>query len=256
MINLIRMNLYRMTKNRTFWVCLILASVCALAQTPFAWILYKVGSMLSGETITFPDKAMLSEIIAKPFPLLNAMLAMLSVCAFFYADVESGYIKNIAGQMPQKGFSVLSKFIAVMPHNLLFMLAGVIGNLIGTVIFQRIVADADTLESVGVFFLRFLLFQSLCAVLLLVTFTLRSKSMGSVLAVLLGTGILMLAYIGIESGIEQLFGLESVSISKYMPDQLLGADSPKALTAILSAAVTTVVFLLPAINIFDRRDVK
>ena len=35
MLNLIRMDLYRMRKNRTFWICLILAMLSAFVQTPF-----------------------------------------------------------------------------------------------------------------------------------------------------------------------------------------------------------------------------
>lgn len=256
MINLIRMDLYRINKNRAFWTCLILAMASAFIQTPLAWLLYRVGSMFSDEISAFPEKAMLSEIIADPFPLLNATLAMISACSFFYADVENGYIKNIAGQMPMRGYTVLSKFVAVIPHNIVFMLAALICNLIGTILFQKIDVDAGVLNQIGMFFLKLLLFQSLCAILLLVTSTLRSKSLGSVLSVLLGTGILFLAYMAIESGIEQLFNLENFSISKYMPDQLLRDTSPKPLTAILSALVTGAVFLILAVRIFDRRDVK
>ena len=256
MNNLIRMDLYRMRRNRAFWICLILAFVSALIQTPFAWLMVKLSGMLVEEALPFPDTALLSEIIAKPFPLFNTTLTMLSACAFFHADVESGYIKNIAGQVPKRGLTVLSKFIAVIPHNLLFMLTGVAGNLAGTVLFQRIEADAGVAEQIGIFFLRLLLLQGLCTVLLLATFTLRSKSLGSVLSVVLGTGMLFLVYLGIETGVKQLFGLEDFPMSDYMPDQMIRAAAPETVPAILSALITTGIFLLLAVRIFDRRDVK
>ena len=254
--NLIRMDLYRMRKGKGFLVCLILAFVFAFMQTPFAWLLTLLGRMISGEVIPLAPTAPLTEILSNPLPLLNAMLVMLSACAFFYADVEYGYIKNIAGQMPKRGFTILSKFIAIIPHNLLFMLAGVIGNLIGTLIFQRISFEGDIAHSLLVFVLRLLLLQSICSILLLVTSGLQSKPLGTVLAVLLGMGLLGVAYMGIDAGINQLLHLEDFSLARYMPDQLLGKANPPTLDAILVSAVTTAIFLPLSIRVFDRRDVK
>ena len=254
--NLIRMDLYRMRKARSFMVCLILSFVISACQTPLAWMLINLGRMFSNDVELFPATANLTEIIANPFPALTAMLLMLSACNFFYADMENGYIKNIAGQMPKRGFTILSKFIAAIPHNLLFMLLNVAGNLIGTMFLQRIVVGGDILNSIGAFCLKFLLIQSICAILLLVTATCRSKSLGSVLSVLLGTGLMVLVYSAITEGINQVLHLKGFSLSNYMPDQLLLDPTGDTLTSILSAAVTTAIFLPLSIRIFDRRDVK
>lgn len=256
MVNLIRMDLYRMNRSKSFWVCLILAFALALSVTPVIKLLSVLARLLTEEADVFPASAKLSDIIGNPFPILNAMLAMLSACSFFYADVENGYIKNIAGQMPKKGFTILSKFLAIIPHNLLFMLVGVVGNLLGSMLFQKIAFDGGVAGSLGVFALKFLFIQSLCAVLLLVTSSFRSKSLGAVLAVLFGMGLLSLIYLAIDAGLSQLLPNMKFSLSEYMPDQLLRASAPKALDAILVSAVTTAVFLPLAIRVFDRRDVK
>ena len=265
--NLVRMDLYRMFKGRSFKVCLIIAFVLALGQTPFGKLMVYLANMLSSETsIKFPESTELSLIIGDPLPLLNGMLAMLSVTMFFHADVEFGYIKNIAGQMPKKGFTVFSKFLAAIPHNLVFMLVGVIGNLIGTLLCQRIVFDAQVLDGVRIFLLRFLLLQSICAILLLVSGSLGSKSLGTVLAVLLGMGLLGLVYGAIDAGLNQLFRNKGFALNDYMPDQLLGrpyTHDPTPITpnlntwvSIIVAAVTTGIFLPGAIHVFDRKDVK
>ncbi|MGX8716322.1 MAG: hypothetical protein ACSW8A_11285 [Lachnospiraceae bacterium] len=256
MINLIRMDIYRMRKNKAFWICLILAMISAFVQTPFAWLMSWLGSLITEEPFAFENTALLSQIIGKPFPMFNAVLVMLSACSFFYADIANGYIKNIAGQMPKRGYTILSKFYAIIPYNLIFMLAAVICNIAGTMLFQKIAADEAVPDQIGYFILKFLLMQSMCCILLLATAALRSKSLGSVLSVLLGTGILFLAYLGIDSGLIRLFKLENFSISDYMPDQLMQSRSPEPMTAILSALVTTAIFLLLSIHIFDRKDVK
>ena len=85
--NLLRMDLYRMTKAKSFWVCLSIAFALALLQTPFAWGISLIARMFTTETVEFPKTALLSDIIADPFPLLNGMLCLLSAFAFFYADV-------------------------------------------------------------------------------------------------------------------------------------------------------------------------
>ena len=129
---LIRMDLYRMLKSKTFLICLLLAFLLALGNAPFEKLMFTLASSLSTDiNETFATEVSLSGILSDPFPLFNLMLALLSLCWFFHADVENGYIKNIAGQMPMKGFTVLSKFIAASVHNIIFAAAGIIGNLAG-----------------------------------------------------------------------------------------------------------------------------
>ena len=256
MSNLLRMDLYRMRKGKSFWICLLLAFLCSFSQTPIEKLFFVLSRFLSAVENQFPKTANLSTIIGDPMPLLNAMLIMISVTGFFYADIENGFVKNIAGQMPRRGFTVLSRFLAVIPHNLLFMLAGVGGNLIGTAIFRRIIVDEEVTRSVVTFLVKFLLIQSICAILVLVVTSLRSKSLGSVLFVLFGTRALSLVYMAIDTGIYQLLKVKNFTLASYMPDQLMFDSQPKVLTSILSAGVTTAIFLSLAIRIFDRRDVK
>lgn len=254
--NLIRMDLYRLVRSTSFRVCAILAFVLAMAQTPLFWGLTMVTRMFSEEVSAFPKTANLTEIIGNPLPFLNGMLVMLSACSFFYADMEDGYIKNIAGQMPKRGFTVLSKYFAMIPHNLFFMLLGVIGTLIGTVFLQQIVPGGNVFDSVVIFLMKFLLLQSICTILILVTAAFRNKSLGTVLAVLFGMGLLGLVYAALSTGISQLLRMENFNLSDYMPDQLLGSADPDVVKSILVSAVTTAIFLPVSIRVFDKRDVK
>lgn len=253
---LIRMDLYRMFKTRASVICLALAFALALGGAPFEKLMFTLASSLSGEiNETFAAEANLSDILRNPFQLLNAMLTLLSLCFFFYADVENGYIKNIAGQMPMKGFTILSKFMAAIVHNLIFAAAGIVGNLVGAMLVRRVVADGAVLDGLRVLVLKLMLFQSLSAILLLVVATLRSKSLGMILAVLFGLGLTTLIYLGINQGLSQIFGPET-DISRYMPDAVMGENPLDTVKAILVSVVTGGVFLLLAIRIFDRRDVK
>ncbi len=254
--NLIRMDLYRMNKARSFRVCLILSFAFAMLSTPIEKLFYDLGKLLSpGGLETFPATVDLSSLISGSIGPLVAMLTLLSIVCFYFADMENGYIKNIAGQMPRRGYSVLSRFIAALPHNLVFMLVSLVGSILGTVFFKRIIMDSKVLESLGTFLLKLLLLQSICAILLLVTASFRNKSFGMILAVLMGLSLMDLIYLGISSGLQQLLG-PKFDILPYMPDSVLREPSPPLIRSLLVSAVTICIFLPLSIRVFDKRDIK
>ncbi len=256
MVNLIRMDLYRMRKARSFIVCLILAFVLALIYMPLGKLIFTLAKSLSSEfNETFIAEMSLSNIIINPFPMMGMMMALLSLCYFFYADVENGYIKNIAGQMPLKGFTVLSKFIAAIVHNLIFAAAGIAGNLIGSMLVQKVVTDGNLLDSIRVLVLRLMLLQSISAILLMAVATLRSKSLGMILAVVFGMGLTGLIYSGISEALKPVFG-QGTDISGFMPDSVMGRFPLDTFKALAVSIGWGGVFLLLAIRVFDRKDVK
>ncbi len=254
--NLIRMDLYRMNKGKAFRACLLVAFILALGATPFEWGMIQLSRMIApNDPAKFKDSVSLAYLISHPVSSTILMLAFLSIVAFFFEDMESGYIKNIAGQMPKKGYSVLSRFIAAIPHNLAFMLTGLIGFLLGSLPFQKITLDGSILESIGTFLLKLLLMQSICAILVLIATSFRNKSLGMILAVLLGLPVMTLVYLGINSGLQQVFG-KSFDMTPYVPDQLLKEEYPNAIRAILVSAVTICIFLPLSIYLFDKKYVK
>jgi len=261
MANLFRMDLYRMFKAKSFKVCLIVSFLLSLGRMPAVKLLEMIARMVASEGQKIQGlagTANLSEILADPLSAFAVIPLLISVVLFFYADMENGYIKNIAGQMPKRGFSILSRFLASIVHNGIFLIACVIGNLAGTILFQRIVADSAVVTGLLCFLLKWMLLQSLCAILLLAAASFRSKSLGMVLAVMFGLGAMSLLYLAIDQGLNALFK-NFGGIAPYMPDTLLGSvsiEEPQTLRAILSAAITTAIFLPLSIRVFDRRDVK
>ena len=256
MAKLIRMDLYRMLKSRSFLICLLLTFVLSLASSPLSKLLFTLALTFSPQVNErFPSEKTFSSILNDPFPLMGLLLVLLSLCYFFYADVENGYIKNIAGQMPTKGFTILSKFIAALVHNVIFTVAGLIGNVIGTLIVMRITMDADVLTGLRDVALRLLLLQSLTAILLLVVSACGSKSLGMILAVLFGLQLTPLIYLGLNQGLKRIFG-EGTDIALYMPDTVMGENPLNPLKSLAVALGFGAVFLISAIRIFDRKDVK
>ena len=244
MRNLFNMDLYRMFRAKSFKVCLGLAFLFAAAGLPLLKLLTNVAARLS------PDSA----ILQSPLSMIPLLLCLLSVVFFFYADMESGYIKNIAGQMPKRGFSILSRFLASVVHNLIFMAVGAIGAIIGTLITMKLSVDSNMADGILTFVLKLLLLQAICSVLLLVTASLRSKSFGIVLAVLFGVGAMTLLYSALDSGLDLL--IKGAKIAPYMPDTLWDETRPDTVRALLSGMITVGIFLPLSIRVFDHKDVK
>ena len=117
------------------------------------------------------------------------------------------------------------------------------------------VPDSQVADSLRLLVLRLLLAQSLSAVLLLAVTTFRSKALGMTLAVVLGLGLTSLIYMGINSGLSQLMG-PGTDISAIMPDTVMYEMPLDTLKALAVAAGWGALFLVPAIRIFDRKDVK
>ena len=262
MAKLFRMDLYRMFKAKSFKVCLIISFLLSLGRTPMMKLLEMLAKSFAAggqqvQQIVGP-KTNLSGILATPLNTFTLVPLLISVVLFFYADMEGGYIKNIAGQMPKRGFSILSRFLVSIVHNWIFLAACVIGNMIGTIPFQQIVVDGAVTTALLCFVLIWMLLQSLCSILLLAAASFRSKSLGMVLAVMFGIGGMTLLYLAIDQGLNALFK-NFGGIAPYMPDNLLGnvsIEKPQTLRAILSAAITTAIFLPLSIRVFDKRDVK
>ena len=256
MANLIRMDFYRMRKTKACIVCFILVFVLALATAPISKLLFVFAHSFVPETSeVFQAEVTVSKLISDPFPLFGMMLILISLCYFYFADVENGYIKNIAGQMPMKGFTILSKFMVTFAHNLLFILACIVGQTVGALFVMKVVPDSEVLDAIRVLALKLLLLQSICAILLLVVATFRSKSLGITLAVLFGLGLTSLLYLGINEALRSIFG-KAIDISKYMPDAVMGENPLDTVKALLVSLVTGGVFLTLSIRIFDRKDVK
>ena len=265
---LIRMDLYRMPKSKAFIICLILAFVLALAVAPLGKVMFNLANSLSSESVeAYPAEVNLSDVLSDPFPVINLMLVLLSLCFFFYADVENGYIKNIAGQMPMKGFTVLSKFIAAIVHNLVFAAVGIIG-LIFLTEFPAVLRQMDALFSFVLFIrlegdevLLLQLQQKLFHILMGASHDLGQLADGGrFLAQIdaddqekLFPADLLHGTVG--QGLKPVFG-QATNISKYMPDVVMSETPLDTLKALAVAIVTGGVFLLPAIRIFDRKDVK
>ena len=254
MTNLIKMEWYKLRTSKLFIILLIVTfalNAIFLASLPM------ITSALGAETTATE----LSSILASPFALGLLMIPIfISAVSFLYLDFSGGYIKNIAGQLRDRGSLVFAKFIMIGVHNLIFFVAAAISAVLATALTGGIVVDAAVWSGILTLLLKWLLSLSLCAVLMFFAVGLRNKTLAIIMAVVFSTGALSLLYMGINTGITALFKVENIDVGNYLPDALMGSvnviTGELVVNAIIVAAIFIGVFLWLTYMMFKKRDVK
>lgn len=203
----------------------------------------------------------LSEMIASPFALGLLMIPVfISAVSFLYADFSGGYIKNLAGQVGNRGKLIFGKLFIIAVHNLIFFAVAVLSNVLGSVIGGQVVADAAVFGGVMTLLLKWLLSVALCSILLFVTTGIRNKTFASIIAVIFSINALSLLYMGLDALLGNVLKLEGFSVTGYMPDALMNSvnaiTNTNVVNTVVVSAVCIALFTALSYITFRKRDVK
>lgn len=283
MSRVIRMDFYRLTKMTSFKVCLSLVFLLNLVGGPLEKIIYDLAKALVKESdpATYEQLGELSKefhlgnMIASPLGGLTTVLLLLCIVWFCSADIQHGYIKNIAGQLPSRGHTIVSKFVVTQITTIIFIVAASIGDIIGQLMIGRtLVADFYLKESEGVIYsfsmassfgelaIKWILLTAICALILLFTTALGSNVIGTIVAVLCGLGLTGAAYLGISSGINALFRLKDdkeFDLSKFMPDSLYHSNiliNDAMIRSLIVGVVSVCLIMFFTVTLYNKKDIK
>ena len=254
MVDLIRMDFYRMFKSKSFIISNIVVFAIAIVTR-----LAEIGMIKLSQTLGVADavvsQSSLNEIIINPFGWTIALIVVLiSAVTFSYADIANGYIKNIAGQVSNKGDTAISKFIVLGVHNFIFMTVAMLGRVIIALCTGGMQVEWVKIPlAIGTFAVKWLLLISLSTILLFMSTGLKNKTLASVVGVILGSGSLMLMHLMIDGTVERFI---HVDISKYDPSMLIQEANIIFGNAIVVALVVIAIFLPLTVVIFNKTDVK
>lgn len=256
MISLVKMEWYKLRTSKLFIVMLSIVFGLQLLITAGAPL---VARALSPALI--PGASDLSALISSPFSAGLMLLAVyISAVSFLYSDFAGGYVKNIAGQMDDRGRMVIAKFIVIAIHNLIFCCVGVLGTVLGTLATGQIAFDANILGGVMTLLLKWLLMLALSSVLIFLTVGLKNKTISVIAAVIFATNTLSLLYMGINALCSNVLKLEGVDVGNFMPDALMGSvnaiDGTMVINTVIVSAVFIALFITLTTITFKKRDVK
>lgn len=258
MSNLIKMELYKLRTSKLFIILLIIFALTnALIVVGSSVLMDVVASQTGSESM----KMNLSGEISSPFSLeMLLMFNYISVVSFLFLDFSDGYIKNIAGQLSDRGGIVTAKYIAVAVHNLIFFIVAALSGLAaGAIVGMN--ADVENIgAAIATLCIKWLLSLAINAILMFFAVGLRSKPFALIIGVMISLGAFSLLYLGIDTVLINLFKVENFTLNAYMPDTLMSSVSVGDQNLVANGIIVAVIFIALFFTLtyitFKKKDIK
>ena len=273
MRDLIKMDLFKLKKTRFFIAVMIVAfGVTFAAPLLVKGFIELLKNMLESPGSSDPYSAgelqMLSRDLSRPIgfsailrsPLGGLQLVtipvMIFIVSFLHRDLNQGYIKNLAGQVPSRGYLAVSKYIVICLAEAVLFILGIAGSTLGTLISRGISFDSDVGSGLLECLLKLLILWGLSAVLLLISTGLGKKSFAIVVSVIFATGALAIIYMPLSFALQQLFNTPDIHIEQYVPDQMFGMTNINVGAALAGSLILIIAGLYGTVTLMNKRDVK
>lgn len=285
MTNLIKMELHRMFKMKCFYVIWIVLAVSILVTTNFAVSEWKgftleerqeVHEMATegmneeseeynlGMNVTTPTEPT-KEISVYDMVFANVkgkfILLVMVIFTILYstADISSGYIKNITGQIRDRKALVYAKSICLFIYTILTMLFYIAVQIISNKIWVGEIYWGDKKSFFIYVAIECALHFAFLTIVMLIATLLRNNVFSMALGVCMCMNIFLIVY-GVVDKVAYKIGFEKFHLTNYTVTgkiSLLGMDiSQKAGgTAIIIAVIFAIAAVMLTGIIFDKRDI-
>lgn len=281
MLNLIKMDLYRMFRTKSLYViCIVLAAallfttiLCktdyeilneadAVQQEQVAELTTEninVGMMVTlptepGEEVTVFD-IFFGNSQGKFYALFLVIFAVL----FSTADISSGYIKNIGGQVQSRGALVISRAIALAVFTIMTLAGVFVFQAVANGIIFGYLEWGDARAILLYFATEMVLHYALVLICMTIAVTLKNNVISMVIAVCLTMNVMTIVY-GLVNNAIQKMGIQNFQIYEYtitgklslLPMNPGGKECLAAFGVALAFIVATIV---AGSVVFQKRDI-
>ena len=287
MLNLIRMDLHRLFRIKSFWIMIAVTVAVALFSvymthfdaTSQSDMVVDMTDMSVSEVspdeadVTFgiyvdtksewADKIDFTDLINSN--IAGNMLAIL--CAIFppifvNGEQKNGYIKNIAGQLSNRGMLVLSKLATVAVQVFIIFVVFIFS---AAVMGKICWGNEMVFESIGdfakVFGIQYLLHFSFASLVTALTILVRGSGLGMTFGILCSTGITSLLYAFADILLHKCGASEEFTISSYFIENCITIVNPELsggdlVRVIAVGAVFLVASTLISMTVMQKRDIR
>lgn len=283
MFNMIRMELYRMFKTKSMYVIWIILAAGVLFTTMLSAEEMKTFSMEEkqevydhamgkqesenvnfGMDVTVPtepgkDVTVFDIFYANIKGKFIALFMVIFTVLYTTADLTSGYVKNIAGQVPGRGGLVVAKAAALSVYTVLTMFVFLGLQTVSNLIFFDKFAFGPAEQFAKYFAVQTILHYAFLLIVMCIAIVLRNNVISMVIAVCFCMNVLMIFYNFLDKVIEKA-GFADFRVVDYTVSGkilMLGMDiSTKAAgTALAVAAVFGIVMTMLCSIVFQKRDI-
>lgn len=280
MLNAVKMDIYRGFKGKAIYIALI----CLAAFLVFSVSMTKEDINIQAEQETYMDAASAGaqsaeniglyvtapvkddqsvtaadEIFAHFSSRLVAIFVAVFAALFSLADIHTGFIKNLAGQIKKRRWLVLSKAIAIAVFTAIMTAVSVIVIVIAqTVVFKGLKWGdiPDLLIYIGA---EYLLYTSFGLIIMCLSMLIKNSTVSVTLGICLCMNIQMILYGFVNKAVSSL-GIENFSIADYTVTGNMALLTVSPDTGVLLRAVAVAVCFGAAavaltVFIFRKRDI-
>ncbi len=182
------------------------------------------------------------------------------IAMFINAEFNSGYIKNIMGDVSKKSNYVLSKIVVFTVYTAIFIITGAVSAIISSyVVYDKVdwTGYGSTLVYIGVIYL---LNVSFACIMTLITIVLRNSAASTSIGIIYTLTLANLLYMLINYIVSKIFNLDDFMIQKYVVEGNMNIlSSSSEATAFLRGGVVAIIFgffaVFVSIQIVRKRDV-
>ena len=281
MLNIIKMDLYRMFKTKSMYVIwIVLAAILlittSLCKTDYELLTEKdamkqeqvteptVDNINVGMMVTLPtepgEKVTVYDIFfANSQGKLYALLLVIFTVLFSTADISSGYIKNIGGQVRNRGTLISSRAIALAVFTVLTMAGAFLFQAAANGIFFGELEWGNTKAILSYFVTELALHYALVLICMAIAIILKNNVISMVIAVCLSMNVMTIVYGVINSAIQKI-GIQNFQIYKYTITGKLSLlpmnPSGNECLAAFGVAIVFIVMMISVSSVvFQKRDI-
>ena len=281
MLNLIKMDLYRMFRTKSLYVIWIVLAAALLFTTILCKTDYEIlneadavqqeqvaelttENINVGMMVTLPtepgEKVTVFDIFfgnsqGKFYALFLVIFAVL----FSTADISSGYIKNIGGQVQSRGALVISRAIALAVFTIMTLAGGFVFQAVANGIIFGYLEWGDARAILLYFATEVVLHYALVLICMTIAVTLKNNVISMVIAVCLTMNVMTIVY-GLVNNAIQKMGIQNFQIYEYtitgklslLPMNPGGKECLAAFGVALAFIVATIV---AGSVVFQKRDI-
>lgn len=289
MLNVIKMDLYRLSRSKSFKLGLLLVAIVSFAAVALSAALTAILKSAVdvepelGESLVTMSGIMpflmwgnsidLGVVILQFSSIFSLAIAAILSAIFVNDEQVAGYGKNYIGQLSNKGQSVISKLIATSVINIFVVLTcAVVAGVGGMIFFGKIVTGFNFGNFSVLLLLRILMYLAVNAIIVFFSLLTRSKSASMIIGVVFGVGASKIAYTSITSVVQMLVArvfrndsIEIPSLDGLVPDGVEGMlnlefyrtmNSEVIVRALIVGFVYIIAFSALSFYIVRKRDLK
>ena len=281
MLNMIKMDLYRMFRTKSLYVIwIVLAAILlittSLCKTDYELMTEKdamkqeqvteptVDNINVGMMVTLPtepgEKVTVFDIFfANSQGKFYALFLVIFAVLFSTADISSGYIKNIGGQVGNRGSLIFSRSIALSVFTVLTMTGAFLFQAAANCIVFGELEWGNTKVILSYFVAELALHYALVLICMAIAIILKNNVISMVIAVCLTMNVMTIVYGVVNSAIQKI-GIQNFQIYKYtitgkLSLLTMNPSGNECLAAFGVAMVFIVIMISVSSVVFQKRDI-